>query len=250
MKISKISVTAAILAALLPSSFLASCSPEKNQSTSSDNQSHFNSTQETSSSPHDSTNHTIQIEYYEGLIKELESTIIDIKEENFIKANSYREEIAALQNKIELLEAANKSASSEDNTNQTDLGYKGDQTNTENQFTYEINNGIIIISGYKGNANDVVIPQSINGMPVVAIGETAIRGSAVKKLTIPEGITHIDWFAFADCRSLSEIHISSSVIEIGHGAFDGCSSSLVIICSKDSYAERFAISWGIRVETK
>ena len=185
-----------------------------------------------------------------SLLRQRKGKLLDIKEENYIKANAYEQEIASLNSKIKLLEAINTPTISEDNKNQTQLGNKKDTPDEQSQFTYEIENGTVIISGYKGTSSEVLIPQKIDGMPVVAIGEAAFKGSTVKKITLGEGLTYVDWFAFSDCKALKEIYIPSSVGEICHGAFDNCSSSLLIVCAKDSYAERYAQSWGIRYEAK
>ncbi|MDR2314708.1 MAG: hypothetical protein LBE02_09285, partial [Spirochaetaceae bacterium] len=37
-------------------------------------------------------------------------------------------------------------------------------------FEYSVNNGGITITGYKGSVKNVVIPEKINGLPVIRIG--------------------------------------------------------------------------------
>lgn len=121
---------------------------------------------------------------------------------------------------------------------------------TTNPFAYEIKNGSITITAYNGKESDVTIPGNIAGLTVTAIGEGAFRESNVEKVTLPESITHIDWFAFSGCKKLCEVSIPSSVTSVGYGAFENCSGFLVIKCEKGSYIEAFAASWGILAVAK
>jgi hypothetical protein len=75
----------------------------------------------------------------------------------------------------------------------------------------------------------VVIPAEFEGIPVVEIGEKAFSGNtAIRSVTIPEGITIIPKDAFDGCTGLTSITIPASVIRIGangndaEDAFDGC----------------------------
>lgn len=251
MKTSKITVTAIILTSLILSSSLASCA-NKNSVASSNNGGSSEIVQGSSTVTPDVSVYLQQIEYYEGLIRELETSIVYIKEENFIKASEYEQKITELENKIQLFsDSSGKNdapSSDEKEEHRTDLGIGNTQVTPSDQFTYDIKNRTVTITGYNGSSSEVNIPAKIHGLSVVAIGEGAFKGTTVQKIVLPEGITHVDWFAFSDCKSLCEITIPSSVSEIGHGAFDGCSSSLLIICKSDSYAEKYAQSWGIRHE--
>jgi len=80
---------------------------------------------------------------------------------------------------------------------------------------------------------------------VKKIGENAFTDTKVKSVTLSSTCTEIDWFAFHGCFALSSVHIPSTVNAIGYGAFDSCSKSLTIYCESDSYAEKYAKSFGI-----
>lgn len=200
-----------------------------------------------------------QIEHYEELIKDLEKDLLNEKEENYIKTAEYRQKIAELEKSILLLsdksdtEASsqgglvleNQGDYSDDRKEESDEIKPPAQLSTSFHFSTATVEGGCVVNGYGGNATELVIPSEINGTRVVGIGEAAFKDSGITKLTLPDTVTDIDWFAFSNCKSLREIYIPSSVTFIGHGAFDGCSQDLVIVCEPGSYAEAYAISWGI-----
>lgn len=97
------------------------------------------------------------------------------------------------------------------------------------QYTYKITDGGIEISGCDKSAVEVEIPQSIDGIPVTAIGMLAFSGcSALKYVRIPEGVVSINAFAFSGCNSLVSIVLPESLRQIGSDAFSGCQKLSVL----------------------
>ena len=97
---------------------------------------------------------------------------------------------------------------------------------------------------------DLNIPSAIDGMPVVAIGDEAFKGMQIRSVVIPSGVKEIGWFAFSACTVLESVTLPSSVTSIGYGAFDYCPKSFKVICEKGSYAEAYAISWGMNLSAR
>jgi len=89
---------------------------------------------------------------------------------------------------------------------------------TVNDFEYEENNGKITITKYFGTTNDVTIPERINRLPVVAIGNNVFINSNINTITLPNTITHIGNNAFSD-NQLRSINLPNSITNIGDGAF-------------------------------
>ena len=89
-----------------------------------------------------------------------------------------------------------------------------------NIFTYTTNTSTITITGYTGTNTTVIIPGTINGLPVTSIGNYAFENKATLiSVTIPSSVTNIGVDAFAYCSSLTNVTIPGSVASIGGLAF-------------------------------
>jgi hypothetical protein len=72
---------------------------------------------------------------------------------------------------------------------------------------------------------ELVIPDTIEGNPVIFISEDAFRRcSSLTSITIPDGVTSIGDEAFYQCTSLTSITIPDGVTSIGSNAFFSCTS--------------------------
>jgi len=90
------------------------------------------------------------------------------------------------------------------------------------QFTYQTNNNAITITGYSGGGSHVFIPDTINGYPVVAIGNGAFYSKGIESVVFPAGLTSIGGAAFYGCDSLFSVSIPAGVTNIGDSAFRFC----------------------------
>lgn len=94
---------------------------------------------------------------------------------------------------------------------------------TADGLEYRIYSDHIEITKYTGNAAEVIIPESIEGLPVSSIGYEAFRGcSNLTKITFPARLTSIGDFAFHGCNSLESPVLPSELEEIGRNAFVDC----------------------------
>jgi hypothetical protein len=88
----------------------------------------------------------------------------------------------------------------------------------EGNFTVADNGSGVFITGYTGSATDILIPGTINGRPVTAIGDNAFKGNQLTGVTIPASVTAIGGDAFKG-NQLTSVTIPASVTSIGPGAF-------------------------------
>lgn len=96
---------------------------------------------------------------------------------------------------------------------------------TEGDFSYSITNGEAKITAYTGGAHNLVLPDTLGGCPVTAIGVCAFRGcTTLEKVVIPDGVTRICSNAFQFCTSLAQLVIPESVTRIDTHAFYACAS--------------------------
>ncbi|MDR2267305.1 MAG: leucine-rich repeat protein [Christensenellaceae bacterium] len=80
------------------------------------------------------------------------------------------------------------------------------------------------VSGYIGEASEVIIPSYQNRLPVISIDTDAFKGNQyVKKVTISSVVTTIESGAFAE-SALTELILGSGIISIGRGAFKDATS--------------------------
>ncbi len=88
---------------------------------------------------------------------------------------------------------------------------------------FEFSDGVII--GYLSNDSHVSIPETINGIKVIAIGENAFSDNTnLQGITIPDTVTSIGSYAFAGCTKLESVYLPDSVTDISDGAFAGCTA--------------------------
>ena len=174
----------------------------------------------------------------ETRIKELEAKIVALMQNQQISESESQKEINALKAELEALK--NKK-----DENVTDSPEKPSETDSHSAFRYTLVNGLATITSIVTDEENIVIPSVIDGYRVNAIGTEALSSGKVKSITISAGVEKLDWFAFKNCPSLSSVSIPDSVSSIGYGAFDNSSASLIIRCSRDSFAHRYAQSYGL-----
>ena len=95
--------------------------------------------------------------------------------------------------------------------------------NPSTEFTYAIANNAVTITGYTGNDVDIVIPETIEALPVRAVGASAfINRTALRSVVLPETLASIGSNAFQGCTALTRVEFEDSAVDIGTGAFRDC----------------------------
>ena len=93
-------------------------------------------------------------------------------------------------------------------------------------FKYTENNGEVIITGLKEGVADasIVIPETIDGMPVVEIVPWAFESTSIVDIKIGENIRKIGDDAFYSCEKLSSVTWNHKCDVIPDFCFLGCSN--------------------------
>lgn len=105
----------------------------------------------------------------------------------------------------------------------------------------ETEKGEACIQGGYGASSFVVVPGSIEGCPVTAIGDYCFSDSAkkerqevdhsflrelsgdyIQKVVLPDSVKKLGDLAFYNCSSLKELQIGASLTELGSDAFMNC----------------------------
>jgi outer membrane protein assembly factor BamB len=111
-------------------------------------------------------------------------------------------------------------------------------------FTYTNDGSLITITGYVGSGGAVIIPSTIENLPVSTIGDYAFSSASVTSVVIPNGVTRIAAGAFDSCTQMTSVSIPASVTIIGWGAFFGCSAlTAVTIPNGVVTIDESAFSW-------
>lgn len=78
-------------------------------------------------------------------------------------------------------------------------------------------------------AGPAIVPASIEGVPVTAIGDYAFsRITNLTGLTLPDSITSVGIFSFGGCTGLTSLSLPASLIRIGGAAFSGCTGLISV----------------------
>lgn len=198
--------------------------------------------EETATSP-ESDSADVRLAYYEQLVTELQQELLNMKTELYASRVEYESRIAEL-------EAGKKPEGGETDSDTNPSGDSAEESKTEADFRYMVENGMAIITSYIGTDRQIEIPATIDGYTVCAVGERAFMDNAkLTSVMIPKTVTSIGWFAFSGCVSLESVTIPATVESISYGAFQNCPSALTVSCTAGSYAEQYARSYGMKVKS-
>jgi|GEM_PF-738078 hypothetical protein len=96
----------------------------------------------------------------------------------------------------------------------------------EGDYEYEVVGGFATIKRAASSiSGDVIIPSTLGGYTVTAIGVNAFYNrTSITSVLIPNTVTSIGERSFQVCTALTNITIPNSVTSIGYGAFFYCSA--------------------------
>ena len=100
------------------------------------------------------------------------------------------------------------------------------QTQSAGDWEYKINGNEAEITRYLGPGGDVAIPSSVNGFPVTQVGGYTYLtvfgnqvNNSVTSISIPSSVKTIGWGAFKEGKALTKVTIPNSITRIEDWAF-------------------------------
>lgn len=185
----------------------------------------------------------------------LEQTLLSQRGEAYAREVTYKNEIMSLEKEIARLRGLIASYDTDSpHQGSAESGQSGSppyQETPEGALPeFIIKGSEAVITGYTGQGNVLIIPESLDGYLVTAIADNALSRCPFVEIVLPDTLKEIGWHAFSESYALRLITIPSGVIKAGYGAFENCSASLTVVCDADSYIYEYATSYGISCRTK
>ena len=88
--------------------------------------------------------------------------------------------------------------------------------------------GQLMLTGWSGESSSVCVPDTVEGMPMVAVAKSAFAGrNGLRELMISDGIVAIESGAFENCVNLTRVSLPDS-IEVAGDLFGGCGALTVL----------------------
>lgn len=149
-----------------------------------------------------------------------------------------------------LFASCNKKAEAQSSGGATAKSAKIGKPNAESDFEFEINKDVtaVYLTRYKGKSTKIVIPETIQGLPVTLIESNFMHYSSIKQnvtqVAIPKTVLAIGYSAFKELGSKTkngtEIILSEGLISIGASAFEYAKISSVNFPSTLKYIGVYA----------
>ena len=97
-------------------------------------------------------------------------------------------------------------------------------------FVWEVTGDAVRITGYRGRAEELTIPDMLGGLPVRVLGRNAFNGNRhLRSLRMGSHVVVIEPHAFFYCTGLRELSLNPGLREIGAYAFHKCPIARVLL---------------------
>lgn len=114
---------------------------------------------------------------------------------------------------------------------------------TDSDFEYEQFDGGVKITKYSGEHELLLVPDTIDGKSVIAIGKEAFAANRwLSALILPDSIKEIESLAFYGCNNLVYVNLGEGVESVGNYAFARCRSLYAIDLSNARMIGRGALA--------
>lgn len=99
---------------------------------------------------------------------------------------------------------------------------KGEQVNPASDFAYTADGGEVTITEYIGESEHVLIPDTIDGLPVTALADKAFYEKHVTTVVVPDSVTEIGDLCFSGDNYLVSLTLPDGMAELPYGALESC----------------------------
>lgn len=196
-----------------------------------------------------------KIVYYEAQIQTLTSQVSDMEQQFYALRSEYLDQLQELEKQLANQHKPTSPPTEEDASgnnpppqDSSDEEPAGDTDVVLCEYTYRLENNFAILTSYLGKDKDVVVPAAVDGYLVIGLGDSVFAECDVRSVTLPKTVEHLGWFTFYQCANLEKVVLPTSISNIGYASFDGCSKSLCLFVTDGSYAEQYALSFGLNYQ--
>jgi hypothetical protein len=197
-----------------------------------------------------------KIVYYEAQLQSLTTQLGSMEQQLYMMKEEYLSQLQLLEQKLSEQQKPNEAPTDETPEHKDET--KGEEPSQDTgaveedvvlcEYTYRLENGYAILTSYRGSEKEVVIPAAVDGYLVVGLGDRMFADCNVLSVTLPQTVERLGWFTFYGCKNLQKVVLPSGVKNIGYASFDGCPPGLCLYVSSGSFAEQFAISFGLKYQ--
>lgn len=99
---------------------------------------------------------------------------------------------------------------------------KGEQVNPASDFAYTADGGEVTITEYIGTSEHVLIPDTIDGLPVTALADKAFYEKHVTTVVVPDSVTEIGDLCFSGDNYLVSLKLPDELAELPYAALESC----------------------------
>lgn len=99
---------------------------------------------------------------------------------------------------------------------------KGEQVNPSSDFAYTADGGEVTITDYVGTSEHVLIPDTIDGLPVTALGHRAFYEKTVTTVVVPDSVTEIGAACFSGDNYLVSLKLPDGLKRLPPASLESC----------------------------
>lgn len=99
---------------------------------------------------------------------------------------------------------------------------KGEQVNPSSDFAYTADGGEVTITDYVGTSEHVLIPDTIDGLPVTALADKAFYEKHVTTVVVPDSVTEIGAACFSGDNYLVSLKLPDGLKRLPPASLESC----------------------------